>query len=469
MSLVSRILVGDANPESAEELVDLLKEAGHRTRRVGSGRELLEEMDNAAYDLVIVDVGLADMSALELLSTACERSPDLPIVIVTHQGKTALGVKAVRSGASDFLCKPFEKEEVLYVVGKTLKTTELKVDEPPSSMLLSQRSDMIGSSPAMKELEKTLRRAADGIATVLIRGESGTGKELVANRIHQKSPRANGPFVKLHCGALPDNLLESELFGYEKGAFTGATQRKPGRVELAQGGTLFLDEIGDITPAFQVKLLRLLQERTFERLGGTETLSADVRFVAATHRDLDAMVKADDFREDLFYRLNVVPLFVPPLRARPEDLDELAMHFARTVSVANGRGPMGLDAQALELIRQQKWPGNVRQLQNFIERLVVLAPGPRIGSEEVERELGRQAGMMSLVEEELPPISEQKPASVTTTDGEVIELAEAVKRAEKKALQKALKKAKGNRNLAARLLGVSRRTLYYKLQVHELN
>jgi two-component system response regulator AtoC len=329
--------------------------------------------------------------------------------------------------------------------------------------LLQHGAAMIAGAPAMSVLLSLLKRAANGTATVLVRGESGTGKELVARQVHESSPRRAGPFVKVHCGALPDNLLESELFGYERGAFTGATARKPGRVDLAEGGTLFLDEIGDITPAVQLKLLRLLQERQYERLGGTETLSADVRFVAATHRDLEARVHQGEFREDLFYRLNVVSLWVPPLRERAQDIEALSLHFCDVASKANGRPGAMLDADAIDLLRMQSWPGNVRQLQNFIERLVVLSDSPRISKRDVAAQLTTLASpTMSLA-----AAGGFDPAE-TAPESTVVELEEAVKKAEKRALEKALKSANGNRSVAARLLGISRRTLYNKLDEHGL-
>jgi len=313
----------------------------------------------------------------------------------------------------------------------------------------------------MRQLSETLRLAANAMATVLIRGESGTGKELVARLVHDWSPRRAGPFVKVHCAALPDQLLESELFGYERGAFTGATARKPGRVELSQGGTLFLDEIGDISPQTQVKLLRVLQDRQYERLGGTQTLRADVRFVTATHRDLEAMVRQGTFREDLFYRLNVVSLFVPPLRARPDDIEPLALHFCETIAKENGRRPVLFEADALTLLSQQLWPGNVRELQNFIERVVVLATRPRISIDDVKRELVRGTGALALAASENlgPPMDMNKSA---------MELAIVLKKAEKRALERALAASEGNKNRAARLLGISRRSLYYKLEEHGL-
>lgn len=465
----SSLLIVDPNPDSAEALSAILAEIQVESTRVISAKEAMRELGRRDYSAVAVYVQLPDANGLEFLTKLGQYYEALPVVVITDQGKTSLGVKAVRMGANDFLCRPFEEDEVKYVIQKMLSLSRASADEPPKSVMMSQRSNIIGTSPVMVELERTLHRVADGVATVLIRGESGTGKELVARRIHEKSPRRDGPFIKVHCGALPDNLLESELFGYEKGAFTGATQRKPGRVELAEGGTLFLDEIGDITPAIQVKLLRVLQEREYERLGGTQTLQADVRFVAATHRDLDGMVRNGDYREDLFYRLSVVPLVVPPLRARPDDIAELAMHFARTAGLSNGRTAMGIDAPALEMLRNHRWPGNVRQLQNFIERLVLLADGPRITARDCamwqpgldqgsvnQRSVSTTDAAVALPHEP-PPESD---------DGEVVELATAIARAEKLALERALKKAGGNRNVAARMLGVSRRTLYYKLTQH---
>jgi len=286
---------------------------------------------------------------------------------------------------------------------------------------------------------------------VLVRGESGTGKELAARAVHERGPRKDKPFVRVHCAALPDALLESELFGYEKGAFTGAACRKPGRVELAEGGTLFLDEIGDISASTQVKLLRVLQEREYERLGGTQTLKADVRFIAATHQDLEAMVQARTFREDLFYRLNVVPVWIPPLRERTPEIEGLARQFAVELGQKNGRGPLGVEDGAIALLRAHAWPGNVRQLQNFIERLVVLGTGPTLTAAEVQKELARSGS--------------QSPGKAAPADAQIT-LESRVRDAEIDALKDALARAGGNRNLAAKVLGVSRRTLFNKLSAY---
>jgi two-component system response regulator AtoC len=292
-----------------------------------------------------------------------------------------------------------------------------------------------------------LARAARGDATVLLRGETGTGKELMARELHELGPRRAGPFIKILCAALPDTLLESELFGYEKGAFTGAVARKPGRVELAEGGTLFLDEIGDITPALQVKLLRLIQDREFERLGSSQTLKANVRFVTATHRNLEEMIAKGEFREDLFYRLNVVPIALPPLRGRPDDIPRLAQEFCRTFGKAQGRPALAFDQAALDLLRAQPWPGNVRQLQNLVERLAVLCDGPMLTQSDVQRELRGAPGLAT------PTPGGAAPATLDAQR----------RQAERDALSSALQRSGNNRTLAARILGVSRRTLYNKL------
>jgi two-component system response regulator AtoC len=442
----------------AEELRPALLALGLTLARATGIDDAEHALSTQAIDLAFVDV--AKPEALDLVAKLSARHPECALLAVTPAAQTATGVQAARSGAADFVRRPVDTEELGYVVNKVQKGLEHEADEPPPSIVLSAEPTMVGSSTAQKQLTQLIARAANGTATVLVRGESGSGKELVARSIHEQSPRHRGPFVKVHCAALPDNLLESELFGYEKGAFTGAAARKPGRVEVAEGGTLFLDEIGDITPAIQVKLLRVLQERQFERLGGNQTVRADVRFVAATHRDLEGMVKKGDFREDLFYRLNVISLWVPPLRERKDDIEALALHFCHTLSAANGRPLATFDADALDLLRKEPWPGNVRQLQNFVERLVVMNDSPRISARDVARELGNKGG--PLVTE---TVAGTAPARAESS---VIDLGTALRRAERHALEKALDRAQGNRTVAARLLGISRRALYYKLEEHGL-
>jgi two-component system response regulator AtoC len=405
--------------------------------------------------------------------------PGLPVVMLATKASVAEAVAAVKAGACDFLVRPVDRVELLFVINKALTSVEKRAEQPPPPSS-HERAGILGDSPTMQQVYATLERAAQGTATVLVRGESGTGKELAARALHDASPRAREAFIKIDCASLPENLLESELFGYEKGAFTGAVTRKLGRAELADKGTLFLDEIGELTLPLQAKLLRLLQDRQIERLGGTTTIKVDVRVVAATHRDLESMVERQQFRLDLFYRLNVVPLWLPPLRARREDVEILARHFCRTLGAANGKPQIGIDSNAIKVLRGQRWPGNVRQLQNFIERLVVLSRGPVIGEEDVRAELSQQVrfstqpGSSLLVP--LAPVSPQSsPALDDSLPGEhsvapaaVLPLDVQLRATEKKALERALHFAKQNRSMAARLLGVSRSTLYAKLEEHGL-
>jgi len=454
-------LIASADDGNAAALEAMLFETGARGKRVQSVQAALTALDQGSYDVLIADVSLLDLPSAELPAALLQRGHELPLIALVEGERPADGAAAVRAGAADFLRKPVERDEVAYVLAKALQSVQPSGEEPPRSRVFTPSVELIGRSEAMQDLQRTLRRAADGIATVLVRGESGTGKELVARLVHEFSPRRAGPYVKVHCAALPDQLLESELFGYERGAFTGATARKPGRVELAEGGTLFLDEIGDISPATQVKLLRVLQDRRYERLGGTETLSADVRFVTATHRDLEALVREGKFREDLFYRLNVVALWVPPLRARQVDIETLALHFCTSVAMANGRRAPAFDADALSLLTTEAWPGNVRQLQNVVERLVVLGVGPRIGAADVTRELRQKPGALAFAETSgfAPKID---------LDQTALELEQALRKAERRAIERAMTSAAGDKNLAARLLGISRRSLYYKLEEHGL-
>ena len=414
------MLVVDDDAAVATVLAALLHQDGMQAVCAGSAEEALRALAARHFDLVLSDVRMPGKSGMQLLA---EIVADVPVVLLTAHGTVPLAVEAMKAGASDFVLKPFDRQEILYTVRKALAG---------APRTLPAAGGLVGESPALREAQKLIARAAASEATVLLRGESGTGKEVAAHEIHAASRRKAGPFVKVHCAGLPEALLESELFGYEKGAFTGAVQRKPGRVELASGGTLFLDEIGEVTPAVQVKLLRLLQDKSYERLGGTQTLPADVRFVAATHRNLEELIKAGQFREDLYYRLNVVPIWMPPLRDRPGDLERLARHFSAKP----------LERSAVALLLAERWPGNVRQLQNFIERLNVFSDGAALSAEDVQRELQRQQP------------GPAAPAGMLDAHR---------KAGEREAVQDALTRAGGNRTLAARLLGVSRRTLYNKL------
>jgi two-component system response regulator AtoC len=460
------VALADADPSVFEALAQPLEQAGIELVSLPDDKSVILALQKRAFDVACVDIELPTMGGLRMLALLGERWPGLPVILTSSQGGVAHAVQAVDAGAADFASKPLDAGELAFAIRKVMAQVAQPEDEPPpASTALTTK--IIGGSAAMREVLALVHKAASGNATVLVRGESGTGKELLARRVHESSARRSGPFVKVHSAALPEQLLESELFGYEKGAFTGANSRKPGRVELAEGGTLFLDEIGDITPATQVKLLRVLQEREFERLGGTETLRANVRFVAATHKPLEDMVQQGTFREDLYYRLNVIPITAPSLRERPEDIAELVAHFVVSVSAANDKPTAKIDAPSVALMAEYDWPGNVRQLQNFIERLIVLSDGPDIPIGVVRRELSRLRAMRA----SRPPA----PGAVATKQvGElslglsVVDLDEAVRRAERKALEKALSKSNGNRTVAARILGVSRRTLYNKLAEHGL-
>jgi len=442
-AVTASVLVVDDDPAVGKVLEGLLRQAGHDVQWVSSAADALEILDQRFVQLVLSDVRMPNVDGMELLTKIKEGWPEVQVVLMTAHGTVALAVEAMKRGASDFVQKPFERDEILFVVKKELE--RLAAPTAPATAGLT-----LGVSPAMKECDEQLTRAARSPATVLLRGESGVGKELAAHAIHDRSKRKDGPFVVVHPTALSEQLLESELFGHEKGAFTGAVSRKPGRVELAEGGTLFLDELGDITKTVQLKLLRLIQQREYERVGGTQVLTADVRFVAATHRNLEAMVAEGAFREDLFFRLNVIPIRIPALRDRKEDIRPLALHFTREHGKLNDRPDVELADDALAVLEAQPWRGNVRQLQNFIERLVVMSDADKISGAIVSRELTRS---------EAAPLA----AAAGATSSPDASLEDRRKEAEKAAVLEALSRANGNRTTAARILGVARRTLYNKL------
>ncbi len=457
----AKVLVVDDDRAVGMVLAALLGQAGYDAQHLSSGEQALAALAGRRIDAILTDLRMPGMDGLELLAEVKKRAPEVPVVLITAHGTIPLAVEAMKAGAAEFLLKPFDKDEVVYTIGKALAGAEKRAERPPEPDVRDD-GPVLGKSAAMRDAMARLEKAAPTMATVLLRGESGTGKEVAATELHRLSKRA-GPFVAVHCGALPEQLLESELFGYEKGAFTGAVARKPGRVELAQGGTLFLDEIGDVSLAVQVKLLRLIQEREFQRLGATGLEKADVRFVAATHRDLEAMVREGTFREDLFYRLNVVPVVMPALRERREDVEPLVRRFVAVLGERNGRAGLGIDDDAIAAMAAASWPGNVRELSNFVERLVVFAGGSSITRGDVERELaargaGPKLSAPTTLRDSAPSPSPSAPpaASGASLDAQRAD-------AERAAVREALMRVQGNRTQAARLLGVSRRTLYNKL------
>jgi len=454
---MARVLIIDDNDTMREGLAATVRRMGHEAITASSGAEGIGHLRRRGADFVITDLKMEGTTGLDVLKAVQEIDPSCPAMIVTAFGTVETAVEAMRLGAFDFLQKPFAPEVVRLKLERGLELRrERLARERAEADAAALRADaaarysfgeIVGETPSMRAVFQTIERVAPTDASVYIHGESGTGKELVARAIHERSKRAGGPFVKVNCGALAETLLESELFGHEKGAFTGAIKRKLGRFELADKGTLFLDEIGDVSPAVQVKLLRVLQERQFERVGGEDTVTVDVRVVSATHRDMKTEVAAGRFREDLFYRLHVVPIEVPPLRERPEDIGRLVGHFIAKLGPRTNAAVRGIDDAALARLQAYAWPGNVRELENAIEQSLVFAEGDRIDvralpgflkSASPEHALALPQGNMSLTEilEDL----------------------------ERQLIQRAYDKAGGVKTECARLLGVKTSALYYKLE-----
>jgi DNA-binding NtrC family response regulator len=376
----SRILVVDDDPDILELLSDRLQLLGFDVSGARDGQEALSTLRREAPPLTLLDLQLPRLSGLEVLKAIQREGLETTVIVITAWGTPERAVEAMRAGAYDFVPKPVDPAHLEVVIRKALEREHLREENwRLHTAMESPDRPFVGGSPSVQGLLRTAQQAAASNATVLLRGESGTGKEVLARAIHRWSPRRAGPLVVVSCVALSEELLESELFGHEKGAFTGAHQRKRGKVELADGGTLFLDEVGDIRPSLQAKLLRLLQEHEFERVGGTHPIRVDVRFIAATNADLEHAIKTGNFRQDLYYRLNVVSLALPPLRARKEDIEPLAKHFVAKYCSELNRSPKAIAPAALDLLHQYDWPGNVRELENAIERAVVLSTGVEIG------------------------------------------------------------------------------------------
>jgi DNA-binding NtrC family response regulator len=425
-----------------------LGDDGFKTLSAGDAETGLKLLASEPVHLVLTDLKLPGINGLEFLQTAKQHNSALPIVVMTAFGSVETAVEAMKAGASDYVLKPFSLAEMRMVVHKELDNSRLREENRSLREALGQKyshPNIVAISPKMQEVLATVERVAPTNSTVLLGGESGVGKDLIARAIHEKSRRASGPFIKINSTAIPENLLESELFGYEKGAFTGATTSKPGKFELADKGTLFLDEIGDVPAATQVKLLRVLQEREFERLGGTRTIKVDVRLVAATNRDLRAALEEGTFREDLYYRLNVVPIDIPPLRDHKEDIAGLANLFLARFAKDSGREDKitGISPTALQLLRDHYWPGNVRELQNVIERACALASGAQLETADIQLDSPRNRNHAA---------SDRFLPEGMTLD-----------QWEDEMIRESLKRAGGNKSQAARLLGLSRNALRYRL------
>jgi len=442
-----------------------LEAQGHTVVEARDQAEAAAALQTVRPAMVLSDLRLPEGDGFGVLRLAKELDPELPVVVMTAFGNVQDAVSAMKEGALDFLAKPVDPDHLLLLVERALVQRRLATENFLLKEELAQRRgapQIIGEDPRLKQVSLTLHRAASTDTTVLIEGESGTGKELFARALHALSPRADGPFVAINCAAIPEHLLESELFGYEKGAFTGAAARKPGRFELAHRGTLFLDEIGDLPLTLQPKILRALEERSFERVGGTVPLRVDVRVVAATNRGLKAAVAARQFREDLYFRLSVFPITVPPLRERPDDITLLARYFIERYRRDQNKKPMTLTESAEQALRDYPWPGNVRELQNCIERAVILADGDTI-----------RVGQLSLTQRPAPgaPGAADEPGPWSSIDLSGT-MAEATRRVvaevERRKIEQSLKDADGNRLRAAELLQISQKVFLAKLREHGL-
>ena len=448
MSEKPRILVVDDEESHRIMLRAVLKDEGYEVVEAADGSEAVRAVEQEPFDLVLLDVRMKTMDGIEALNEIRKISPLIPVLIMTAYASVKTAVEALKAGAFDYLTKPLDIEELKILIEKALELYHLREENLTLKERLGDRFDfskIIGKSRKMRELFDTLSLVAPTDATILILGESGTGKELVANAIHHNSFRKSQPFIKISCSALPETLLESELFGHERGAFTGAIARREGRFQLAHRGTIFLDEVGEMSPTTQMKLLRVLQEKEFEPLGSVQTLKADVRVIAATNKDLDQEVKKGRFREDLFYRLNVIPIHLPPLRERKEDIPDLANHFLSQYREKNKKEIKEFSPKALDLLIRYEWPGNIRELENCIERAVIVARGELIAPVD------------------LPPSIQNLPAG--KGDSEILFPAGiSLQEAEKALILKTLEDAGGNRSRAAEILGINRRTLQMKLK-----
>lgn len=448
-----QILIADDEPNLRRVLGAQLARDGHEVHLVADGGEALAWLKESHIDLLICDLKMPVMDGMQLLREALALYPSLPVIMITAHGTVDNAVGALKTGAFDYITKPFDQEELRIIVRKALKTQEFAAREatPAATTSENSRYGIIGSSPAIVEVYDVIDRVADSPTTVLVTGESGTGKELVARALHDSSSRADKPFIKVNCAAIPRDLIESEFFGHERGAFTGAVASKPGRFELASGGTLFLDEIGSIPLETQVKLLRALQESEFERVGGIRTLKVDVRLVAATNTDLKKQTEEGSFREDLFYRLNVVEVRLPALRERLTDIPLLVDHFVQKYNQRLGKALVGMSAEALNILTAYSWPGNVRELENVLERAILFADGDRVFTEHLPAEM-----------------VQSRPPSALGQEREDVGLKEQVRAAvsqlERQLIYRALEQMNGNVTHTARVLKLSRKGLQLKMK-----
>jgi nitrogen regulation protein NR(I) len=476
MRAIQRILVVEDDEHIQNILQTFLSEKGFEVTLAQNGEAALDLLGAENFDLLLTDLVMPGKGGMDVLKGATASQPNIPVIVMTGFGTVQTAVEAMKIGAFDYLTKPFNLDELMIVLDKALSVSQLRKENRMLKMQLKKKyvfKGLVGDSSSMHAVYELIEKIADTDSTVLITGESGTGKELVARTIHYNNARrAGGPFVALNCAAIPKDLLASELFGHEKGAFTGAVYARPGRFELAQGGTLFLDEVGELDTALQVKLLRVLQEREFQRVGGVKTVKVDVRILAATNADLETATKEGAFREDLFYRLNVIPLHLPPLRDRPEDLALLTAHFVQEFSRKRQREPLVFSAEADDCMRKYSWPGNVRELENMIERLSILVSGRAVQASDLPQAMYRRDVAVqprtNATQEPADVFYSPAPAAIRDDRLEIneagIDLVDVISGIERNLIQKALDRAGGVRSKAARLLGLNRTTLLEKIK-----
>jgi len=470
----ARILVADDELNLRRVLVALLRRDGHEVVQATDGAEAMELLGQD-IDVVITDLRMPKVDGMEVLRTASRTFPHVPVIMITAYGSVGQAVEAIKAGAFDYIEKPFEQDQIRAIVDKAVRQAIANRDAPRATLYPSEaegtssRYGLVGTSTEMQSIYDVISKVADTPSTVLITGESGTGKELVAKALHENSSRVNGPFIKINCAAIPKNLMESELFGYEKGAFTGATSSKPGRFELADGGTLFLDEIGEIPVEMQVKLLRAIQESEFERVGGLKTIKVDVRLITATNRDLEQEIQRGNFREDLYYRLNVVPLQIPPLRKRKGDIPLLVRHVIKKFNERLKKSVSGISDDALAALESHPWPGNIRELENVLERTILFTKGEVIQRVDLPEEIaaGGAPGAMPSTgggedEDDDSPEAVGAELSGDTSLKDIVRAE--TSRVERELIVKALDETGGNVTQAAKLLKISRKSLQMKMK-----
>lgn len=452
---MKKILIVDDELNMRLVLSAMLKKEGFDVSAAANGREALQILQSTRVAVVITDLKMPDIDGMELLSRVSERHPEIPVIMITAHGTIATAVEALKKGAFDYITKPFDLDDLKNIVAKAVRTRVLKESELSVAPSEIERIGMIGTSPQTMEIFEAIQRVAPTTTTVMITGETGTGKELVADAIHHNSPRKNNALIKINCAAIAETLMESELFGYEKGAYTGASVTKPGKFELAHQGTLFLDEVAEIPREMQVKLLRVLQEHEFERVGGLRTIKVDVRIIAATNQNLSRQVQAGNFREDLYYRLNVFPIDIPPLRQRKGDILPLVDYFLEKFNKKLGRA-VGMDNDVREELLHYEWPGNIRELENLIERMMLLARNDQITLQEIPAEFKEAANKVKLTMDE----GGDKPFKECVRDQ--------VENVERQMIIKSLEESGGNVTQAAKKMGLSRKGLQLKMIKYNL-